>query len=263
MTLELRKAAPEPRIEPPRHEAGSAADSALETSGPGRAADSAGESPPRAWQFDLRTLLLGMAALSGLFGLMAAIGAKASLLGAWTVALVAAHVLANRWGTRVGSRHSGTIGEEQPREPGTRGTIPVPSAAYGPPSPLVASHPQDRAVTYGALAGAALGLGGAGTALGLLYASRGAWIALVFGTLAGGVLGAILGGVTLAGIQVGLTAWREASAIATADERTRRLALERRSRERAGSTPAATATANPAPTAGWLPRLRRRRPAAP
>lgn len=226
--------------------------------------DSTVDSPSRpVWQFELRTLLLGMAALSALFGVMVAIGAKASLLAGWTAALVAAHVLANRWGSRAGSRRAATIGAEQPREPGGGELGPVPSEACGPPSPLVSTHPQERAIHYGALAGAAVGLAGAGTALGLLYAARGAWIALVFGTLAGGVLGGILGGVTLAGLQVALTAWREASAIATADERARRLALEQRARERAALAGPATATAAPAPTAGWLTKWRRRRSAAP
>lgn len=56
------------------------------------------------WQFRLRSMLVWVAALSGLFAIMHLIGAVWSAMLVWFLILASAHVTANFWGTHVAPR---------------------------------------------------------------------------------------------------------------------------------------------------------------
>ncbi len=157
-----------------------------------------------------------MGGISAVFGLVNYLGFKLSILLFWTIALVSAHVLANRWGSRMGSRRAVDADTaDRPSRLPERGQVP--RQAFAPSTLLSDESRLDRAVTYGAMMGSALGILAGGAGLGWLYAQRQVWVALAFGTLAAGVLGAILGGLSMSMAQVALRAWREAVAASALD----------------------------------------------
>jgi hypothetical protein len=63
----------------------------------------AGEQP---WQFRVRTTLIVLVAASVLFTILRMVGILWSVIVVWMLLLVAAHVIANAWGTRQRSRRA-------------------------------------------------------------------------------------------------------------------------------------------------------------
>jgi hypothetical protein len=160
----------------------------------------------RAPQYSLRTLFWFVSAASALFAVMSVVGALWSSAIVWLLVLVAVHVAANAWGSRVGRR-------------GARLTLPD----DGPPIARAAPHafaPSTRLRRNVALAGTTLattclGAGlGAGTGAMLLWATPpgpAGWAGFVVGTLSAAVVGGFLGFLTSSFLDVALGALGEAS----------------------------------------------------
>ena len=70
--------------------------------------------PSRPWQFGLRTLLLGTAVCGAMLAVISAAGPLWSVVLAWFAILVAAHVAANAWGSKVPSCRAARPTEEPP-----------------------------------------------------------------------------------------------------------------------------------------------------
>jgi len=155
--------------------------------------------PPR---FSLRTLLAGMSALCVLFALMAAVGTIWSLVLAFFLSLVLAHVLGNSLGTKLCSR--------QALPAGNLPSVGV-SVEHARPSRLALRTGLHRATTYMTLGGSLLCgvFGGAGLAAISPGASAGA---VVLGICSSAVLGGFLGFTASSFFSVARAAIREALA---------------------------------------------------
>ncbi len=168
-------------------------------------------SSKRRWQFDLRALFVGLAALSLTFAAMAAAGWAASLLFIWLALLVSAHVLANAWGTHTWRPGAAPyLAQAPPEHALDRGQVP--RDAFAPTTLLSDDRAIDRVALRGSIYGAAMagGLGAAGLAR--LYGHRpGGWWAVAVAAPAAMVLGAILGSVLATCLSVIWSAFREAA----------------------------------------------------
>ncbi|HEX7377228.1 MAG TPA: hypothetical protein VF278_08955 [Pirellulales bacterium] len=159
------------------------------------------------WQFRLRSMLVWVAALSGLFAVMHLIGAVWSAMLVWFLILAFAHVTANFWGTHVA-----------PRERQSRLGDPWPdSGAPGPHFSVMAGAERLResrqpgwpmlvATVVGALVG---GMLGALLMISLRFDHVG-YSGVVVGTVSAAIVGGFLGFLTGSFAVIASRAWGEA-----------------------------------------------------
>ena len=163
----------------------------------------------RPFQFSVRTLLIAVTVLSFLLAIMRWHPTFGTIL-AWTVLLVAAHMMATAWGTRHRRLHPdaqpGANDDSRPVSASSE------SIAFAPPTPL---HWRTRlgwltggCVIVGAITGGVLG-----TAV-LVYAywPMLSWPALGLGVCSACILGGFLGFIASTFLGISLRAWRAAIA---------------------------------------------------
>ncbi len=159
--------------------------------------------PPR---FTLRELLLAMTALSGLFGLMAAVGLWWSMAILLFLSLVLAHVLANSLGTRLRDRASRCVLAEKMASREAAAPVQLQVAAPQRLTQRVRLHWITLVMAIGAaVVGATLG----GAGLSSLYPDAGL-AAIGVGVVSSAVLGAFAGFATSSFLSVAQQALREA-----------------------------------------------------
>jgi hypothetical protein len=172
-----------------------------------RSALPAPSAPP---QFSLRSLLLWIAGLSVLFAVMAAVGARWSVLVAWFALLAAAHVAANSWGSRVGRRRGHFGPSDDPSDHPLRAVTPRPT--FAPTSRLRERVGLGRGMWIATSLGAALGAAAGGFLLWPARVSPMIVVGYFIGVLSAAAIGAFLGFLGSSFLDVALKAWAEAAA---------------------------------------------------
>lgn len=160
------------------------------------------------FQFRLRTMLVVVAAASGLLALMQIIGAVWSSILVWFLLLVAVHVTANVWGTRVAPRAS--------RAPGEAAVPAFPLQDERRPSPVSGGvrlrescrpgWPMLVATGIGTLVGGGLG----SVALVLLSLESAGYCGVILGSFSAAAVGGFLGFLASSFAEVAFRAWKEA-----------------------------------------------------
>ncbi|MBX3412897.1 MAG: hypothetical protein KF708_09430 [Pirellulales bacterium] len=168
--------------------------------------------PIEAPRFTLRSMLLVVALLSGLFALFSVLGTTYSVILIWSMLLIAAHVAANAWGTRQRRLNApaGSRDGESEIDPPSVGLATI-QAALAPATRLRERMGIDRymiAVTcLGAFAGGIAG----GMILERQYWQTAGFEAILFGALSSAVLGGFLGFLVSSFLRVALKALHEAA----------------------------------------------------
>lgn len=161
------------------------------------------------FQFRLRSMLLLVAAVSGLLAIMQLIGAVWSAILVWFLLLVLAHVTANFWGTHVapsaGRRPSDGGEPDGLIEHGPSRSAPVIGAVRLSES-LRPGWPMFVATATGAVVGGTLG----SVALFLLNFDRAGYAGVAVGSISAAIVGGFLGFLTSSFVSIGLRAWKEA-----------------------------------------------------
>lgn len=170
--------------------------------------------PP--WQFRLRTMLVVVAALSGLFAVMHFIGAVWSAILAWFLVLAMAHVTANFWGTRVAPEAS----QQRVDEPLLVHAVSAAdrkamTGAVRLRESLRPGWPMLAATIFGAILGGALG----SIALVLLSLKQAGYMGVIVGSVSAAAVGGFLGFLTSSFAEIALRAWKEALSGAADDGR--------------------------------------------
>lgn len=165
-------------------------------------------------QFRLRTMFVLVAATGGLLAVMQLIGAVWSSILVWFLLLVAVHVTANVWGTRVAPRAA-----QAPSE------VAEPAFARQPhwPSPVAGGvqlrescrpgWPMLIATGAGALVGGGLG----SAALILLSLESAGYFGVILGSFSAAAVGGFLGFLASSFAEIALRAWKEALETASPD----------------------------------------------
>ena len=162
----------------------------------------------RPFQFGLRTALLAVGACGVLFAVMSHVGLVWSTVLAWSGLLVAAHMVANAWGTRAKSRRRQRhpADDELPEETWTQQPI-----EFAPTTQLGDNRRLGMAMFIltgvGALVGLALGT----LTLLTIYWDELSYLGILVGGLSAAVIGGFLGFLTSTFLGVSLRAWNEAS----------------------------------------------------
>jgi hypothetical protein len=161
------------------------------------------------WQFSLRTLFLWTSALSVLFAIMAAVGARWSVLIGWFVLLIAAHVAANAWGSRAARRRR-ALGPN-----GDSSDSPLPAVSqqptFAPTTRLGSVGGPGRGMVVVTVTGALAGLAIGGF---LLWPSRPLPILIggfCIGALSAAAVGGFVGYLASSFLDIALRAWAEAA----------------------------------------------------
>lgn len=174
--------------------------------------DPAQHRPIEAPRFTLRTLLVVVTLLSGLFALLGMLGTTYSVILIWSMLLVAAHVAANAWGTRQRRLDAAAGGrDEQGVEKESLVGVAAIQAALVPATRLRERIGIDRymiAVTcLGAFAGGMVG----GMILERQYWQTAGFEAILFGACSSAVLGGFLGFLVSSFLRVAFQALHEAT----------------------------------------------------
>jgi len=166
-------------------------------------------------QFGLRTMLIGMTAVSAVFGVFVAVGPMWSAMLALTFSLIGLHVAGNALGTQLSERPH-AVSNELPRlstgEPVESVAIP----RFVPAKSLQANTSIERRWWIGALIGAVLGAIIGGLLIANLVGNKLTLAGLLLGISSSSVLGGFLFFMAISVWTVARTALREA--IETLDE---------------------------------------------
>ena len=160
------------------------------------------------FQFRLRSMLMLVAALSGLLAIMQLIGAVWSAILVWFLLLVLAHVTANFWGTHVAPSAGRRPSDGEPD--GLIATGPSHSAsvigAVRLSESLRPGWPMFAITATGAVVGGTLG----SIALFLLNFDQAGYAGVAVGSISAAIVGGFLGFLTSSFVSIGLRAWKEA-----------------------------------------------------
>lgn len=158
-------------------------------------------------RFSLLTLLIVMASISVLFAVMQRIGTAGSVLLVWGLLLIAAHVLANAWGSRRRSRQA----LENQSSPAPTPWQPVPTSAHAPATRLREPTGISKVMfvfsVVGALCGGTLG----GIVLATQYWHQAGTLPVALGAISAAILGGFFGFLISSFVQVASRAWNEAA----------------------------------------------------
>ncbi len=160
-----------------------------------------------AWQFSIRTLLLGIAALGLALAIGRMIGAAWMSLAVWTLLLVAAHVagiVIARRRPDTGSESQGSLLDAQVARGG-----PLPILRHGVPHQLTESQPLAGWVRRCAIGGVILGALGGLAGMWLLRVTTA--YGLILGTLSASVLGGFFAFMTGSFLAIAANAFGEAT----------------------------------------------------
>jgi hypothetical protein len=161
------------------------------------------------FQFRLRSMLMLVAAVSGLLAIMQLIGAVWSAILVWFLLLVLAHVTANFWGTHVapaaGRRPSDGGQPDSLITDGPLRSAPIIGAVRLSES-LRPGWPMFVATATGAVVGGTLG----SVALVVLNFDQAGYAGVAVGSVSAAIVGGFLGFLTSSFVSIGLRAWKEA-----------------------------------------------------
>lgn len=164
----------------------------------------------RSPQFSLRALFAVVAVISGIFASAQLIGSVGAVVLAWFLLLAAAHVSANRWGSRVARqakiRAADVPAASSPQAPAHA----VRQSACTPTTRLGARVPLGRSMLVVAVLGAVAGGAAGGMLLSQVNLGNLALLGMLVGTLSSCVVGGFGGFLASTFINVGLRALAEA-----------------------------------------------------